>query len=692
MNIISTLISMSLSASIMLLLFLSARRMMQRYLPSSGLYAMLLLIMLRLLIPYSFEFSLMNSMPLPTEIPSSNMPAAEQSENIETDAQPVPQVSSNYTDNTTSSENSDNADDVKSTVSETLSDTTSKNFSAQSSAEKALFPWETFLPILWSIGACGSFGLNIAAYLKYRKRIIFTADYSEFYTDILSEIAGRHRYPNVFISEQADTPMVIGLIRPIIVIPNNDYSQNEIRNILRHEYCHYRRFDLPIKWIAVFTCSLHWFNPLMIVFQRKLDEYCELCCDEAVVRSMNPAERKSYIQTLLKTAEHQVNSRGILLTTLSGDAKKLNERFSAIIKAAKLTRRQIIASTISLAACFVISMLLGTYSPQKESAPTEDLSDDAISASDSANSSRTFNYASITFDMTDTDAVWHEKEKYWTSSIDDGHYINKPIFSGNTDNRTVIRSLFNLIYWEKYKYIDKIQYKDLYTTDAICINFDDEITFYLEKEGYLYIYLSSDYIFNFTSSNEYPEFLFPDEKDLENPDIAPDGICVFKVPDDLYEKARSMISVFMDEEEEYFQEAPNDFEGFVAQNGKQYPFSDIECDYVYAIMCSKKIRIVSDSYNCDFFAAVGSDEFDLVWDSFNGIGLCNQIQPVSQDKPADTHVMIIGPEDYGEDYTDEYITIYADSGIIKISFKSDEMWYSSDKNWSKICRKIASYK
>lgn len=86
--------------------------------------------------------------------------------------------------------------------------------------------------------------------------------------------------------------------------------------------------------------------------------------------------------------------------------------------------------------------------------------------------------------------------------------------------------------------------------------------------------------------------------------------------------------------------------------------------------------------------AVYSAAYDYVWDTFTGIGLCQQIQSRPECEQTDKHIMIIGPEDYGADYTDEYITIYADIEIVKARFKGDEIWYSVPKDLVAICRKL----
>ena len=49
-------------------------------------------------------------------------------------------------------------------------------------------------------------------------------------------------------SAAVGTPMLLGLWRPVLVLPERAYSEEMLKNIFRHELTHYRRGDLLFKW------------------------------------------------------------------------------------------------------------------------------------------------------------------------------------------------------------------------------------------------------------------------------------------------------------------------------------------------------------------------------------------------------------------------------------------------------------
>lgn len=161
----------------------------------------------------------------------------------------------------------------------------------------------------------------------------------------------RGEYPlRMAYSDDISTPMLIGVFRPLIVLPQYYYvhggMEGQLRNILRHELTHYRRKDVFLKWIVVAITSVHWFNPLMFLIRRELSRACELSCDEAVIRSMTPAERRDYGNTLISLASSGRFGSGILATTLSKEKSQLKERLMSICKYKKSAPKMIAISIV----------------------------------------------------------------------------------------------------------------------------------------------------------------------------------------------------------------------------------------------------------------------------------------------------------------------------------------------------------
>ncbi|MDD4403075.1 MAG: M56 family metallopeptidase, partial [Desulfitobacteriaceae bacterium] len=47
----------------------------------------------------------------------------------------------------------------------------------------------------------------------------------------------------------AATPILIGILRPLIIIPDINFSEKQLKNILLHELVHLKRFDIGVKWL-----------------------------------------------------------------------------------------------------------------------------------------------------------------------------------------------------------------------------------------------------------------------------------------------------------------------------------------------------------------------------------------------------------------------------------------------------------
>ncbi|MEL7602342.1 MAG: M56 family metallopeptidase [Bacillota bacterium] len=146
-------------------------------------------------------------------------------------------------------------------------------------------------------------------------------------------------------SSRVNTPMLTGVLHPVVVLPQLAYTANgmgrELYGILRHELTHYRRRDVVYKWLAVFVTSLHWFNPLVYLIRREIGVACELSCDEAVIKNMSVSERKGYGNTLLALAAKQRIPAGVMATTLCEGKKQLKGRLMGIMHYKKKTHAAI---------------------------------------------------------------------------------------------------------------------------------------------------------------------------------------------------------------------------------------------------------------------------------------------------------------------------------------------------------------
>ena len=88
---------------------------------------------------------------------------------------------------------------------------------------------------------------------------------------------------SVRVSDDITSPMVIGLIRPCVLLPRdlfNDASPDTLAHVLNHELAHVQRGDLWVAWMQALSSAVYWWSPLLRLISARLDINREMACDE----------------------------------------------------------------------------------------------------------------------------------------------------------------------------------------------------------------------------------------------------------------------------------------------------------------------------------------------------------------------------------------------------------------------------
>jgi len=102
------------------------------------------------------------------------------------------------------------------------------------------------------------------------------------------------RQPALCFSTDAGTPMVVGFVRPTILLPVDicaHCAPGEITAILLHELAHIKRRDIACMWLQQFVRAVYFFHPAVWVLSRQLDRLREMACDETVLTRAGIAPR-----------------------------------------------------------------------------------------------------------------------------------------------------------------------------------------------------------------------------------------------------------------------------------------------------------------------------------------------------------------------------------------------------------------
>jgi hypothetical protein len=122
-------------------------------------------------------------------------------------------------------------------------------------------------------------------------------------------------------------PCCWGLGRPRLVVPEGRYAADDLEWALRHELTHLERRD---AWVAVLQAVLtttFWFHPVAWWLSRRLDEWCELSCDQLVVA--RTGARKRYALALVGFAA-RVRPAALRAGLLHGSDSHLRRRIEML--------------------------------------------------------------------------------------------------------------------------------------------------------------------------------------------------------------------------------------------------------------------------------------------------------------------------------------------------------------------------
>jgi len=90
----------------------------------------------------------------------------------------------------------------------------------------------------------------------------------------------------LFISAKAHVPMVVGFIKPMILLPAATLAQlspEQLETIILHELAHIRRYDYLVNILQTVVEIILFFNPFVWMISRIIRRERELCCDDLVL-------------------------------------------------------------------------------------------------------------------------------------------------------------------------------------------------------------------------------------------------------------------------------------------------------------------------------------------------------------------------------------------------------------------------
>ena len=207
--------------------------------------------------------------------------------------------------------------------------------------------WISVMAPVWLAGAAALLLYSAISYWRLRRRVREAV--------ILRD--------NIYQSENAGSPFVLGIIRPKIYLPYH-MDKREMDHVIAHEQTHIRRRDHWWKPLGFLLLTVHWFNPLLWLGYILLCRDIELACDEKVIREMGNEQRADYTQALVSCS---VSRRSIAACPLAFGEVGIKERVKSVMNYKKPAFWIVLASVV---VCAVAAVCFLTDPKTERSSPS----------------------------------------------------------------------------------------------------------------------------------------------------------------------------------------------------------------------------------------------------------------------------------------------------------------------------------
>lgn len=174
---------------------------------------------------------------------------------------------------------------------------------------------------------------------------------------------GLKRKLRIYINNNFKTPLTFGILRPRIILQDHILADEELLDhVLIHELMHIKKFHILLNHLVNIVACIYWYNPLLWLSLKYIDQDIEINCDKLVVQQLGDTikNRKEYCMSMLKLVEREFYENNLYL--------KLNPNIERI-KIIKIWRKTLLG---------LISFILALTFSLPAFANVTDLSQDRV--------------------------------------------------------------------------------------------------------------------------------------------------------------------------------------------------------------------------------------------------------------------------------------------------------------------------
>ena len=227
---------------------------------------------------------------------------------------------------------------------------------------------------IWMVGTL-LFGCRLLLARFYasrlRKELIPILGFWESRLRDLAEGMGIRRTIVLAESLSVDSPVLLGYLKPVILLPIevlSGLSIEQVEAILLHELAHIKRCDYVVNFIQSMMEVVLFFNPFVWEISSQIRIEREQCCDDTVVRSISPI---AYAQALYKLEETRWPVTSLALSA-AGRKNHLLHRIKRIMEPLESKNEsggKMIPALLVIAMIMISGLFIRAYFPEQHHLP-----------------------------------------------------------------------------------------------------------------------------------------------------------------------------------------------------------------------------------------------------------------------------------------------------------------------------------
>lgn len=176
---------------------------------------------------------------------------------------------------------------------------------------------------------------------------------------------GINKDVNLMQNSTISSPMLIGLFKPIVLLPNKNINENDIKMIFMHELTHFKHRDLWVKMLMLIASAIHWFNPLVHILRRDMETWSELSCDAEIVYKMSLKERVLYGETILNMLDNYSSTNTNFCSLFSESKNHIKRRLIMLLNNKKRSKYISIFAVIAIVAVGLIGTTVSALTSEE---------------------------------------------------------------------------------------------------------------------------------------------------------------------------------------------------------------------------------------------------------------------------------------------------------------------------------------